>query len=1056
MRRRAATPAKITSPKPQGVLARPRLFKLLDGARSRPLIWITAPPGAGKTTLVSHYLRQRKLKHLWYQVDEGDADFATLLHYLALAARHADPRVRKPLPQLAPEHRPNLNAFFRVFFEALFGRWKTPPVLAFDNYQEIPAGGFSHEAIREAIGQMPRGSNLFVLSRDDPPAAFARAQMDGQVACINWDALKLTSEEAGRVMDMKGNKDALPPVIRERLFILCEGWIAGLLLLLETVKTHEIVDQAPQTFAPQVLFDYFSSQIFDRMDRATKEVLMQSAFLPKMAVTAVEELTGSPDARRAIENLHRRNYFIVRLGDDPPVYQYHPLFRDFLLNRAAALVAPEDLKDIMQRAGTLLEEAGQIEDAIGLYRDIPDEARIVGIIVRYAPALMAQGRTETIVEWIHALPENTVQHAPWLLYWLGVCTLAADPAKSRQFLERTLQLFDAEPNSAGVYLSWSAIINSIIYSWNDFHPLRRWVEVFDELRARHGDFPSLEIEIQVVGGVFAAMLFGRLDDPRLGYWAERLEKLLSNSSDPALIVSLGSQLLNYHLWFGYFNKARPLAEMLEAHVGKPSTPAAALLHWGMIGAAYYWSMCDFDACARADAPAREIVEKQGLRVPALLILTQEVHAQLARGEFDVAAVALKKIRDYLADSAAFPVGHYHFLVAMTALFRGDLAAARASVDTALLAVETCGAAFPLVAGHFAAAQVAFAEGDYEHASAHVARGRSFMSSVTVDYFCALFDARLAFTRGEDAAGLQFLRAALALGNRYGIVHYPWWSPQSMADFYAKALAAGIEVPYVVSVIRKRRLMSPTPEVVDWPWPVKVYTLGRFGVLIDGEPLQFAGKAQRKPIELLMALIAFGGREVNEAQLTEALWPDAEGDAAHEACAIALHRLRKLLRIERAVGLQLNHFSLDPRYVWVDVWAFERGLAAAQSDPGNPRSVERIASLYQGPFLARHMEFAWALPLRERLRSKFLRYVVQCGRALIESREFEAAVVAFEQGLNADPLAEELYRGLMRCYGRMDRRSEAIRTYQRCQKMLAAALGVAPAAETVALYQELRR
>jgi DNA-binding SARP family transcriptional activator len=140
---------------------------------------------------------------------------------------------------------------------------------------------------------------------------------------------------------------------------------------------------------------------------------------------------------------------------------------------------------------------------------------------------------------------------------------------------------------------------------------------------------------------------------------------------------------------------------------------------------------------------------------------------------------------------------------------------------------------------------------------------------------------------------------------------------------------------------------------------------------------------------------------------------------------------------------------------VDVWAFERALTSAQGEPGNPLAAQRTISLYQGLFLAKHAELTWALPLRERLRSKFLRYMAQRGRAMIESREFEAAIVACERGLSADPLAEELYCSLMHCYRAMDRRAEAIGVYQRCQKTLAAALGVSPAPETVALYRSLQ-
>ena len=46
----------------------------------------SAPPGAGKTTLASSYVDARELRHLWFQLDAGDADPATFFHYLGVAA----------------------------------------------------------------------------------------------------------------------------------------------------------------------------------------------------------------------------------------------------------------------------------------------------------------------------------------------------------------------------------------------------------------------------------------------------------------------------------------------------------------------------------------------------------------------------------------------------------------------------------------------------------------------------------------------------------------------------------------------------------------------------------------------------------------------------------------------------------------------------------------------------------------------------------------------------------------------------------------------------------
>ena len=55
-----ATIVKINLPRlASNIYLRKRLFKALDEARSRPVIWIAAPGGAGKTTLVTSYLKEK-------------------------------------------------------------------------------------------------------------------------------------------------------------------------------------------------------------------------------------------------------------------------------------------------------------------------------------------------------------------------------------------------------------------------------------------------------------------------------------------------------------------------------------------------------------------------------------------------------------------------------------------------------------------------------------------------------------------------------------------------------------------------------------------------------------------------------------------------------------------------------------------------------------------------------------------------------------------------------------------------------------------------------------
>ena len=167
-------------------------------------------------------------------------------------------------------------------------------------------------------------------------------------------------------------------------------------------------------------------------------------------------------------------------------------------------------------------------------------------------------------------------------------------------------------------------------------------------------------------------------------------------------------------------------------------------------------------------------------------------------------------------------------------------------------------------------------------------------------------------------------------------------PKLLAHVCAEALAGGIEVEYARELIRRLRLAPPPSAALrdSWCWPLRIHALGRFELLIDDRPLASNGKAQKKTLELLKALVALGARDVDAGTFADALWPDADGDAARSALDMALHRLRKLLGRDDAVLMRDGKASLNADVCWLDVWAFESGLE--QGDAG--RALEALSRL----------------------------------------------------------------------------------------------------------------
>lgn len=286
----------------------------------------------------------------------------------------------------------------------------------------------------------------------------------------------------------------------------------------------------------------------------------------------------------------------------------------------------------------------------------------------------------------------------------------------------------------------------------------------------------------------------------------------------------------------------------------------------------------------------------------------------------------------------------------------------------------------------------------------------------------------------------------------------------MARLCSRALEEGIEVEHARELIRALRLMPDAASAHSerWPWPVRIHTLGRFGILRDDKPIRFSRKAQGRPLAMLRALIALGGRDVREGAPADVLWPEAEGDAAHHSLEMTLHRLRSLLGHPEAVQLREGRLTLDPAFCWVDAWAFERlaGLSEQARATGRTDlaagSARQALQLYRGAFLAGEFEYPGLVRLRERLRSKFVRTVAWLGQTAEDRGDLAAAIDTYRRGLEVDDLAEELYRRLMLCHRRRGEVGEALSAFERCRRILATTLGIEPSAETIAVHQDIAR
>jgi DNA-binding SARP family transcriptional activator len=252
--------------------------------------------------------------------------------------------------------------------------------------------------------------------------------------------------------------------------------------------------------------------------------------------------------------------------------------------------------------------------------------------------------------------------------------------------------------------------------------------------------------------------------------------------------------------------------------------------------------------------------------------------------------------------------------------------------------------------------------------------------------------------------------------------------------------------------------AESPPDVDAP--IRIRTLGAFAVLIHGRPFACGRKAPHKPLALLQALIALGGQNVAATVVVDALWPDADGGCGRRALDVALLRLRRLLGRDEAILVSGGRLSINAELCWVDTWAFERAVDAAEGlGPGCPpellrRVADSVISLYQGRFLGAEDDRPWMMPTRDRLAAKLARAVGTCARALVAAGRRAEAEALYRRGLEIDNLSEAMYRGLMDCCAEQGHRAEAINVYRRCRELLSIVLNTRPSEQTELLYRRL--
>jgi LuxR family maltose regulon positive regulatory protein len=413
---------------------RPRLTKRLDQGLQRRLTLISAPAGFGKTTLVASWLHGLSKRQLlaprigWLSLEEDDNDLVRFLSYFISAWQTIESGMGQTARQLLEMPRvPQPNHLMTLLLNDL-AQLPQQSILVLDDYHVI-----KHQELQTAVAffldHLPPQCQVVIVTREEPSLPLPRLRARSEVLEIRLQDLRFTRDETAAFLK-RTMRLALTADEAQALENHTEGWVAGLQMAALSLRGRPAPPDSDSAVldidgfggGQRDIIDYLAAEVLRQQAPEICAFLRQTAILERFNASLCDGVTGRFDAQAMLAHLERANLFLIPLDDQGQWYRYHHLFADFLRTE----LAESEQRDLHIKASRWHEENGFTPEAIKHALAARDYLTAVRLIRLGAEEACRDGKYNTLLNWVNALPEKVVRahsdllvHKGWILYLRG-------------------------------------------------------------------------------------------------------------------------------------------------------------------------------------------------------------------------------------------------------------------------------------------------------------------------------------------------------------------------------------------------------------------------------------------------------------------------------------------------------------------------------------------------------------------------------------------------------------------------------------------------------------
>lgn len=433
---------KLYRPRPRAtLLPRTHVLEHLAAAGDRGITLLSAPAGFGKSTLLSLWLAESACPVAWLTLDPADNDLNRWLRYLIATLQTVAPSIGATIMPLLDSVQPPTTFLLTTVLNDLVALDR-PVRLVLDDYHTITTP-VVHDAVTMVLDHRPPQLHVVIASREDPPLPLSRWRAAAELTELRAADLRFTTAEVTAFFTTAVGV-ALTPTELTALERRTEGWVAGLQLVALAMEAHPEHGAliAALSRPHRFIVEYLSDEVLRRLPHHLQTFLLQTSILDRLCAplcdaVVLDEAASAQAAysQLVLDEIERKNLFLIPLDGHGHWFRFHQLFRDVLRQRLVDGVRPQELAQLHRRASVWYAEHDTPSEAAAHALAAQDWALMGDLIERYGIRLASRGQAQMVRAWLNALPKPTAPERPLLaVIDAGNLLLTNQPAAAEQRL----------------------------------------------------------------------------------------------------------------------------------------------------------------------------------------------------------------------------------------------------------------------------------------------------------------------------------------------------------------------------------------------------------------------------------------------------------------------------------------------------------------------------------------------------------------------------------------------------------------------------------------------